>query len=332
MLNSAGSFRLKCMADFQRRVGTCVARWMLPAAFTLTLSGGALLSQTPTPVADPDSKIVEPAPVVAQTPAALQQQAWTMLSTSVAEDMHADLRIQTLAALGMMGSNPRSLAMIESAMKAKDIDIRIACVLAAGQTKSPALTTALRRLLDDKEPAVAFAAAITLWKMHDKSGEDILMAVADGDRATTSGFIDGAAHKLNKQLHHPGGIARFGAMQGVYMLLGPFGMGLTAYEYLHKNGGDEARVSAIEAIAEDHTAPIRAELIAALMDKDLGVRAAAARALSHYREPAVAAKIANCFLDSKPPVRLTAAAAYLISTGAVAGSPVDGAIRTRTKK
>ncbi len=128
--------------------------------------------------------------------------------------------------------------MIRKAMDDKDVDIRVAAVLAAGQTRSPNITGDLRRMLDDKEPGVAFTAALTLWKMHDRSGEDILTAVADGERRTASGLMTGTEHKISKQLHDPAGLAKFGAVQGAYMLLGPFGYGLTAFEYLHKNGGD----------------------------------------------------------------------------------------------
>ena len=102
------------------------------------------------------------------------------------------------------------------------------------------------------------------------------------------------------------------------MLLGPFGFGITAYEYIHKNGGESARPLAIELLSQEKTKPIHDELIAALSDKDLGVRAAAAKALGDYRDKETAAAIANLFYDPKPPVRLTAAAAYLRSSGAVA--------------
>jgi len=284
-------------------------------------------TQNPAPSANnpddnPDAKIVESVPAKPKTPAQLRERAWSILSTAVADEKHADIRIQTLAALGLMGGNSRSLALIRTAMLDKNVDIRVAAALAAGQTKSPSIATDLRHMLDDKEPAAAFAAALSLWKMHDHSGEDILTAVADGDRKAVAGLIDSTGHDISKNLHDPAGLAKFGAMQGAYMLLGPFGMGLTAYEYLHKNGGDSARVSAIEAIAQNHTAPIRAELIGAVADKDLGVRAAAAKALARYHEPDVPPALAKVFDDTKPPVRLTAAAAYLISTRAVPGSPI----------
>jgi len=176
----------------------------------------------------------------------------------------------------------------------------------------------IRALLDDKEPQVAVAAASTLWKMGDHSGEDILVAVADGERKASAGLIDSTRHTITSDLHNPSTIARIGALQGASMLLGPFGFGITAYEYIHKNGADTSRPLAIELIAQSKTKPIHDELINALTDKDVGVRAAAAKALGDYHDKATAAAIANLFYDPKPPVRLTAAAAYLRASGAVA--------------
>jgi HEAT repeat protein len=274
------------------------------------------------PVANPDASVVGGTPAKASSPAELRNRAWTMLEEAVADDKHAETSIQALAAAGLTGNNPHAVKMIRGALSENNVDIRVAAVLAAGQTMAPGLTSSLRNALDDKEPAVAFAAALTLWKMHDHAGEDILMAVVDGDRGTSAHFVNGTEHTISKQLHDPAGMAKFGAMQGAYMLLGPFGYGLTAFEYLHKNGGDAARVSAIEAIAQYHTAPVRTELISALSDKDLGVRAAAAKALARYRDRDVPPALAVLFDDSKAPVRLTAAAAYLVSAGVAPGSPM----------
>jgi len=251
--------------------------------------------------------------------------------TAAVTDGHPETRVQALAALGLLGSNARSTGLIKDAMKDKDVDVRVAAALAAGETKSSAVTTPLRDLLDDKEPAVSFIAALTLWKMHDRSGEDVLTAVVDGDRKTSAGMFHDTKHTINKQLHDPAAMAKYGATQGAYYFLGPFGIGLTAWDYIHKNGGDTARISAIEAIAQNHTAPIRAELIDATDDKDLGVRAAACKGLARYHDKDVPPALAKVFDDSKPPVRLTAAAAYLISTGAVAGSPASGETITRSR-
>jgi len=272
---------------------------------------------------DPDAQIVQAAPAKPKTPAELKAQAWSMLATTVADQKHPIGQIQCLGALGIMGSNPRALELIETAMTDKDVDVRTAAALAAGQTKAPAITTDLRNMLDDKEPQVAYTAALTLWKMHDRSGEDILVAVVDGDRRDSPKMMHGVEQSMYRELHDPAGLAKYGVIQGAGMLLGPFGIGIGAYEYLHKNGGDVARAAAIEAIAQNRTPPIRKALVAALTDKDLAVRAAAAKSLAPYKDPAISPEIAKLFVDTKAPVRLISAAAYLVSTGVAPGSPPD---------
>jgi HEAT repeat protein len=298
----------------------------------LAAVSSATLAQTPATQLPDQTQTAPAPPPKPKTPAELREQAWTMLTDAVNDEKHAETRVQALAAVGLLGGDKRSLDLLRTAMQAKDLDIRIAAIVAAGQTKSPNITTDLRRMLDDKEPAVDFVAALTLWKMHDRSGEDILTAVADGDRKASAGLIHSTGHTINKELHDPAALARYGALEGASFLLGPFGIGISAYEYLHKNGGDSARVLAIEAIAQNHSNPIREELLGALGDKDLGVRAASAKALSRYREPNVPPAIAKLFDDTKPPVRLTAASSYLISSGAVIGSPVEGENTSHTAK
>jgi HEAT repeat protein len=244
-----------------------------------------------------------------------------MLTDAVTDAKHAELRVQALAALGTMGNNPRSTKLIADAMNDPDFDVRTAAVLAAGQTKDPNLAGKLHSMLDDKEPQVAFAAATTLWKMHDPSGEPVLIAVVNGERNASDGPVKGSMHSAQKELHHPGSLARLGALQGASILLGPFGFGITAFEYMRKNGaGNLARVTAIEQLSESDTGPIRTTLIQAIGDKDPAVRAAAAKAVGHYHEAASSDALYAAFSDDKAPVRLTAAAAYLNSTASAGKS------------
>ncbi len=270
------------------------------------------------------------------TPEDKQHQAWSMLSDAAQDLKHTQTRIQALAALGMLRT-PQSEKMISDGMNDAVLEVRTAAVLAAGQTKDPNLTTDLRARLDDKEPQVAFTSAITLWKMGDQSGEDILMAVVDGERSASPTLLHGTEHQISRDLHSPSTLARIGAMQGASMLLGPFGYGITAYEYLRRNGGDLSRVTAIELIAQDKTGPIHTELIAALADKDPAVRAASAKALADYHDPPASQALFALLADPKYPVRLTAAAAYLRTTGVpgpVLDTPSASAklVRTPAKK
>jgi hypothetical protein len=247
--------------------------------------------------------------------------AWSLLATVVTDAKHPQHRIQALAAIGTLGASPRAEKMLTTALRDPDLDVRTAAVLAAGQSRDRKLIAPLHHMLDDKEPQVAFTAATTLWRQNDHSGEDILRAVVDGERKTNAGLVNGTMHTVNEDLHSPSALARIGALQGASLLLGPFGFGITAYEYLHRNGGDSTRVLAVEQIAQEKNTAIRNELVAALGDKDPAVRAAAAKELGRYREKKVRTALANLFYDPKLPVRLTAAAAYLRSSGAAPGVP-----------
>lgn len=263
----------------------------------------------------PDDTDVAPTDRLQRTVAENTSEAWEMITTALNDPKHSDVRIQALAALGTLGNNARGEKLITSAMKDPDFDVRTASILAAGQTKDRNLTTPIRQMLNDNEPQVAFTAATTLWKMNDHTGEDILVAVVNGDRKATAGAKDSAKHTISKDLHSPSTLARIGALQGASLLLGPFGFGVGAYEYMHKNGVDTSRVTAVEQISEEKTDPNRSTLIAALNDKDPAVRAAAAKALgTTYHDQEISYALLPIFDDSKRPVRLTAAAAYINAT------------------
>jgi HEAT repeat protein len=235
--------------------------------------------------------------------------AWAMLVTAAHKGVQP--RVLTMAALGTMGANPRAATMIEEGMKDTALDVRIAAVLAAGQTKNRALLPALRGRLADAEPQVVFTSAVTLWKLNDHSGEDILKAVIVGDRKATPTLMHGAKNDVNHELHDPGALAGLGATEGAALLLGPFGFGVTAFEYMKKSGGNPARAEAINLLADSRVPGVRDDLLAALYDKDTSVRAAAARALGKRRDPGAVKPLGELFNDTRLPVRLTAAAAYI---------------------
>jgi HEAT repeat protein len=297
------------------------------AACTPSGAAHANKAASQTPPAPADGELVgDPTPATVRlTPEQRSRQAWTMLSDAMSDAKHPQTRIQALAALGLLRSD-RSERMIADAMKDDDLDVRTAAVLAAGQTKDRNLTTNIRNLLDDKEPQVAFAAATTLWKMGDESGEDVLMAVVDGERSASPGMVHGTEHKISRDLHDPAMLARLGAMQGAAMILGPFGFGITAFEYIHNNGGDLSRVTAIEELSEERTEPVHQELVAALTDKDQTVRAAAAKALVDYHDHATQMAVYALLTDTKQPIRLTCAAAFLRTTGVPGPGPDKGLV------
>ena len=294
-------------------------------------AGNALAQETPPPTpagngsqsvtASAASTVAKP---VAETPAETIKRCWQLLTDSVQDAKHTETRTQALNALSSLGWNTRADGLIAAAMKDPDLDVRTAAILAAGKTKSHSLIEPVKKLLDDTEPQVVFAAATTLWKQFsDKSGEDILAAIAAGDRKANPSLIHGAEHDISRTLHSPSALEKIGVVTGAGLVLGPFGFSVSAVEYARKNGGDSARIQAIDLLAEDKTEGVRDQMKSALDDKDPGVRAAAATVLGNFHRSQDSKTIATLLNDPKLPVRLAAAAAYIdcLSTSAKTGTP-----------
>lgn len=110
---------------------------LLAALLSSLLAHPQATPPDPTQTPNPDATVVGGPPAPPKTLAELKDQAWSILTTAAATDKHGEARIQALAALGAMGSTPRSLALIHQATTDKDLDVRTAAVLAAGQTRSP---------------------------------------------------------------------------------------------------------------------------------------------------------------------------------------------------
>ena len=278
----------------------------------VTLStAGALLLLLPNLVQAQDTPPEEKATAAADvsTPPSVDE-AWSQINTAL-ESKNVDTQLQAIAALGLMGNSPKAFTILSAHFDNKEVDVRVASIVAAGETKNANFTTALRSLLDDAEPQVALAAASTLWKLNDRSGEDVLVAIARGERKATGGFFNTGVHNANRTLHNPMALAKLGALQASSILLPPVGIGLGAFHYMKGQGGLSPRVVAIEQLAQDHTDFVRDELIASTTDKDTGVRLAAAEELAKFRGPEVVKALGNLFEDSKLPVRLIACGAYI---------------------
>jgi HEAT repeat protein len=247
-----------------------------------------------------------------ETPAETQKRAWQLLTENLEDTKHADNRAPALNALSSLGSNPRANGLIAEAMKDPNLDIRTAAILAAGKSKSRALIAPMKKLLDDPEPQVVFAAATTLWKpFKDKSGEDILTAVAAGERKANPNLVNSAKHDISRTIHSQSALEKIGIMTTAGLVLGPFGFSVGAVEYARKNGADTARVQAIDLLGEEQTKDIHDQMRAGLDDKDPGVRAESVKVLANFHSAEDLKAIAPLLDDSKLPVRLAAAAAYI---------------------
>jgi hypothetical protein len=237
--------------------------------------------------------------------------AWSMLTDAAKPGQSAHDRVQGMAALGTMGNDERAARLIEEGFTAKDYDVRVAAVLAAGLTKNPKLIEPLQRVLDDDNALVAYTAAITLWKMHDYTGEDLLISVAVGDAKAKPGLIKAQKHKAVKELRSPKTMSLIAVNQASGYFLGPFGVGLKAIEMVSKDSGAAPRAVAVDQIARQHTDQVHEILIEDLTDPEPAVRAAAAKGLGRWPDAETERQMLPMFGDNKHAVRLTAAATYL---------------------
>ena len=268
---------------------------------------------------------------VGQSPADVQESAWKMLETG-SKDTHEQVRIAALNALGTLTGVTRAETALEDAIKDQNVDVRVAAVVATGSMRDANLIPILRQSMDDPAPEVVFAAAVSLWKLHDPSGINILYDVLAGDRKTKGSLVTTGKREASKDLHDPATLAKIGAEQGAYALLGPFGIGLSAARLVMKsNNGNSARVLTVNLLSEDHSDATKAEFIAALADKDYFVRAGSARALGGFHGKDVTDALTGAFSDSKPSVRFMAAASYIRSSEPVPPEQKAPEKRTKTK-
>jgi HEAT repeat protein len=262
---------------------------------------------------EPDQPVAKPAHPAAISVEAQTNTAWEALNTALSDTkpQAERVRIDAITALSALGDFPRAAAWLRDAQKDQDRYIRLAAVAAMGSSKKAEFVPDLKQALNDNAAEVSFTAAVGLWKMNDRSGESILDAVLAGSRKANQGLVSSEKHEADQDLHSPSKLARIGAEQGAYALLGPFGIGFTALRMGKGQSAIHPRVIAATLLAEDTSTASMQRFVDALDDPDPLVRTAAARALGDYHGAQATDALSDALYDSKPAVRLMAAASYI---------------------
>lgn len=258
------------------------------------------------------------APPETTNPQTLRDSAWSRLEDGVTGTKNTDTRIAAISALSMLGGQQRAEKLIGNCLHDPDIDVRLAAIVAAGELmkngSANVFSNELRNQLNDQDPKVVFTTASTLWKLGDPSGEDILMAVSEGERSGDYNFWKGSTHQANRTLHSPLALMKIAAQQSVSIFVPPVGIGMGAYNYLKGPGGVSPQITAINQIGKAGTDPAKIALIEATKTKDPGARLSAAEALANYRGADVTAALRALQNDDKDNVRFIANAAYIRQT------------------
>ena len=100
------------------------------------------------------------------------------------------VRVQTIIAAGMVGSDEAIVARLENFLKDKNVEVRLAAIRALADLKSPQIKEALRKTLEeDSAPEVLFAAAKVLAGLEDSAGTGALMDIYNRKRKTRSNLL-----------------------------------------------------------------------------------------------------------------------------------------------
>jgi hypothetical protein len=180
--------------------------------------------------------------------------AWEMLKTALSDTktQARPARLDAVTALGTLSDFEPAQKLLRNAAADTDRYLRLAAVAAMGASKAETFIPDLRVALEDSAPEVSFTAAVSLWKMHDHTGENVLYGVLAGDRKVKQGVVGSGVHEADQDLHTPSKLAEIGAEQGAYALLGPVGFGVDAFRMTRKgSNGNSARVLTATLLADD---------------------------------------------------------------------------------
>src|SRR2546422_1736802 len=164
----------------------------------------------------------------------------------------------------------------------------------------------LKKALDDKNPAVALAAAHSLHLMRNNSAYEVYSEILAKQRKGGKGLISSQMSTFSD----PKKVAQLGFEEGIGFI--PFaGIGWRAVKGVRKDDSSPVRAASARVLAEDPDPGTTKVLAEQAGDKSWIVRAAARQALAKRGDPSALDAVELYLMDEKDVVRYTAAAATL---------------------
>jgi HEAT repeat protein len=247
-----------------------------------------------------------------QTPAPTTAQRCRDLLDQALKARNPDTRKEAVVALSIGGAREPFLTLLSSMLSDKDWAVRLATVTSLADLKSNSAVDSLRRALNDRTPEVSFAAAKALLELDDPVGKNALLSVLSGQTKTSASYFTKQTRDALRMMHTPKPMFILALKTGIGFAPVPgLGEGMSSMQGLLADSGVSGRAMAALLLAKEQDAETAAALREALTDKQWSVRAAAIHSLALRDDPSMEAIFAPLLDDSKEPVRLSAAAAYL---------------------
>lgn len=282
-----------------------------PVGYQAPVPAAAQTPASPTPGQESTNPPAQPPTTPSGPVANLPSAAWAMLTQGSASDKTRD-RSDALSALTIVGRRPKAVALMETALTDKDVNVRVLAATSLGGIRARSAIPQLIDAVDDSAPQVSFAAVEALWRMGDRSTREILYEILTGERKTKPGVIKGKMSGAMAQMHDPKSLALLGINQASGVLLGPFSMGISFIEEYAKNNSAPVQALCAQMLAADDDPDTVKVLRDALGDKNWVVRASAARALARLGHPEAIPQLKDMMAnDKEQPARFAAAAAII---------------------
>lgn len=277
-----------------RRILAMLACGLFPAFCLLYTANGSPQQSVP------QKKAATPAPR-AETDAEVYQESWGLLEAgSKSESLRK--RTDVIAALSSMQGDSRAIRLLEAALDDKHSAVRRIAASSLGTMNAREAIPYLQRATNDKDAGVSFAAAEALWKMGDRSGATIFYAVVLGNRHVAKGFVSSQINTAWNEMHNPMALADIGIGEASGALLGPFAEGITIARELAKDRGAPAEALSATLLGEHPNPDAEKILLDTLQDRNFAVRAAVAKALGGFDDPALIPKLAPLLSEKGTPV------------------------------
>lgn len=219
------------------------------------------------------------------------QKAWNLIQAGIA-DHSTEKHATAIRVLGLLPNDSRARELSEQALTDEHPEVRASAATALGKMRSRTSIPKLKHALDDKDIAVAMAAANALREMGDPAAYRVYYAVLTGELEVND---------------VP---AEFGFAEAIGFV--PFvGTAYHVYRTLSKDDAAPVRAAAATALAADRDPRSAKALAAATLDKSWLVRMAALDAIAHRGDPALLPYVTPAMTDDNDAVRFTAAASVI---------------------
>jgi HEAT repeat protein len=242
-----------------------------------------------------------------------RDRAWAILQANWNEN-GTEKRVQAVRVLALLPGDLRALELVKKAASDETAEVRAAAATVLGQLRGKSSVELLHKLLADKEPSVALAAASALIPSKDPQAYEAYYEFLTGFRKTGNGMV---AEQM-KTMRDPKKMAEIGVEQGIGFI--PYaGIGLSAFKALREDDVSPVRAAAAKMLANDPDSQTGRALVEAATDKSWLVKAAALEAIAKRGDPKLLDAIVPALMDDNTSVRCTAAAAVIrLSTLAAA--------------